>query len=135
MEAQELLKHANEFIFYPKGADGNSINAIDHCIKVSQRSPGRWAVIHSFQCWNGKEWVYENRPSERTKSFLKKTRFSMEKAVKIALEQVDHAKVNGRTYAEWQELFIKMEEHERIVQKQKEQQEKDVASKVEKTEK
>lgn len=124
MKSKELIAHATEFTFYPKGANREDISTHDFRVTVAERSPGNWAVIHSFQCWDGKEWTYENRPSDRTKKFLKKTRFPLKKAIKIALAQVDGAKINGRTYAEWQEFKKNMEEHEARMKEYREQKEK-----------
>lgn len=112
MKPEDLLEHATEFAFYPDGADRNDINAHYHRITVAERSPGKWAVIHNFRCWDGKEWDFESSPSSRTKSFLKKTRFPLDKAVEIARSQVNLAKVNGSTYAEWQERLVEIKAHE-----------------------
>lgn len=105
MEAQELLKHATEFAFYPEGAESDEINGSHHCIRVARRAPGKWAVIHMGMCWNGKDWDYEPSPSNRTDAYKKKTRFSLEKAVELALGMVETVSVNGKTYAQWQEHF------------------------------
>lgn len=118
MRAKDLLNHATEFTFFPEGAEADEINGLHHAIRVAQRSPGRWAVIHQFQCWDGKEWVPERSPSSRTDKFKKKSRFPLKKAVKIALEQVDKAKVNGKTYAEWETYFKILKEHEQLLAEQ-----------------
>lgn len=123
MKAEDLLNHATEFAFYPDGADRNDLNAHYHRIIVAERSPGKWAVIHNFQCWNGKEWVHEPISSSRNKTFLKKTRFPLEKAVEIALAQVNHAKVNGSTYAEWQERLVEIKAYEERLAEEKIRQE------------
>ena len=105
MDAQELLKHATEFTFYPEGAKNDEINGDHHKITVTERSPGRWAVIHMGQCWDGEDWDYEASPSNRTDAFKKKTRFSLEKAIELASGMVETVLVNGRTYSQWQEHF------------------------------
>lgn len=120
MNTEELLSHATEFTFYPQGADREDVNVLHHRITVTERSPGRWAVIHMFQCWDGKKWVHESNPSSRTDAFKKRARFSLEKAVEIALAKVDTAKVNGRTYSEWQEFFKTIKQHEQLLKEQEE---------------
>lgn len=109
MKNKELLKHATEFAFYPEGAENDEINGLNHRITVEQRSPGRWAVVHMFQCWDGKEWVHESSPSNRTDKFKKKSRFPLDEAVEIALSKIETVLVNGRTYTEWQQHFIDLE--------------------------
>lgn len=109
MEAQALLKHATEFAFYPEGAEADEINGSHHCIRVSRRSEGRWAVLHMGDCWDGEDWVYESSPSNRTKSFKKKARFDLETAINLATSMVETVKVNGRTYSQWQEHFQKLD--------------------------
>lgn len=105
MKPEELLKYATEFSFYPAGAESDEVNGQHHRITVTERSPGQWAVVHMGRCWDGKEWAYEPSPSNRTKTFKKKTRFPLEKAVAIAQSQIDCLKVNGRTYSEWVSYF------------------------------
>lgn len=125
MKTKDLLSHATEFSFYPAGADRSDPSIYHHRITVAERSPGKWAVIHMFQCWDGKKWVHENMPSSRTEKFLKKARFPLEEAVEIAISQVDKAKVNGRTYSEWQAAFATIKEHERLMAEHKEKEAKE----------
>lgn len=105
MDTQELIKHATEFAFYPDGAEDDPINGSHHCIRIAFRAPGKWAVLHMGRCWDGTDWVQEASPSNRTDSFKKKSRFSLEEAVKLASGMVETTSVNGRTYAQWQEYF------------------------------
>lgn len=110
MDINKLFTHATEFAFYPKGAEHDNINGHHHCIRVAKRSPGKWAVLHMGQCWNGEDWVYEGSPSGRTDEFKSQTRFTFDEAVAIALSKVETQTVNGRTYAQWQEHFQALDE-------------------------
>lgn len=110
MDIHKLFTHATEFAFYPKGAEHDTVNGSHHCIRVAKRSPGKWAVLHMGDCWDGSDWVYEGGPSSRTDEFKTKTRFALEEAVAIAQSKVETQTVNGRTYSQWQEHFKALDE-------------------------
>lgn len=106
MTPEELLAHATEFVFTPRVEEGEEeVEAFRHFrVYVQWRSEGRYAISRYSEIWDGKEWVYESLPSNRTDEFIAKTRFSLEDAVAMAQELPDKLRVNGRTYREWYEI-------------------------------
>lgn len=48
-----------------------------------------WAILSCTQCYNSrtKEWEFEPSPSNRTKNFVKYTRYSLDKAFEIVNSQ------------------------------------------------
>lgn len=106
MDNAELLKHATEFVFTPTREEGEEeVEALRHFrVYVKWRSEGKYSVSYFNDVWNGQEWEYEPLPSSRDDDFLKRTRFSLDKAVGIASALPDTLVMNGRTYREWYEL-------------------------------
>ncbi|WP_404289202.1 hypothetical protein [Glutamicibacter arilaitensis] len=101
LTADELLAYATEFNFHPQGASAGDIDVDYFAITVARRSPGRFAVLHMSQCWDGTEWVHESLPSNRTDEFKEKARFPLEEAVTLASALSNSVKLNGKTLEEW----------------------------------
>lgn len=58
----------------------------------------RWAVYRQgFVLTKGGKWVYEPIPSSRTDAFLKRTRFDLETALRLARREAPKVTVNGHT--------------------------------------
>lgn len=105
LDPEQLLTHATEFKFLPAGAEPGQADVDHFSVRVSLRGPGRYAVVHMGSCWDGKEWVYESLPSNRTDAFKMQSRFPLDEAVELARELVDTVRMNGGTWAQWQERF------------------------------
>lgn len=64
----------------------------------------RWAVVHADACLSADgTWEHEPRPSSRDEEFLRRFRFSLDDALRLAAAAVDGVKVNGGTLAQWAE--------------------------------
>ncbi|MDO4254358.1 MAG: hypothetical protein Q4C81_04310 [Kocuria sp.] len=64
----------------------------------------RWAVVHAGACLSADgTWEHEPRPSSRDEEFLRRFRFSLDDALRLAAAAVDGVKVNGGTLAQWAE--------------------------------
>jgi hypothetical protein len=61
---------------------------LDTRIYIEARGDDLWAVVESGCCLNKKgQWEYEPLPSNRTKAFLKRCRFTKEKAFELCLKK------------------------------------------------
>jgi len=85
MNDTELILHATEFRF-------ETVQTPDQYLYVRVRdgAGGKmlFCVMHNSEVLNDKgKWEYEPTPSSRTKSFIKRTRFLREKAIKLALQE------------------------------------------------
>ena len=106
MTPEELLEHAMVFTFTPVEIDDQVLNRNDFRLNVERRGLGdSWAVVHFGEVWDGKQWVYENIPSNRTDEFKALTRFPLATAVDLAVQLVETVTVNGATYAQWWDRF------------------------------
>ncbi len=74
-------------------------------VRVSRKSPGRWAVENHGENYDeAGESEYEDLPSSRTDEFKTKYRHSLEKAVEIAFRVCRTVRMNGTTaegYSNW----------------------------------
>lgn len=64
----------------------------------------RWAVTHMGRCLSAEgTWEHEPLPSSRDEGFLRRFRFSLREALRLATTAVDGVRINGRTLAQWDE--------------------------------
>lgn len=62
----------------------------------------RWAVMHMGRCLSADgAWEHEPQPSSRDGEFLRRFRFSLAEALRLATKAVDGVRINGRTLAQW----------------------------------
>lgn len=102
MDAAELVARATEFAFLPAGAVHSDVEVDHYTVFVARRSEGRWAIIRSGRCWDAdsQAFVYEPRSSYGDHDFLRRCRFCLDDAVRIASAMPDILTTNGRTWAE-----------------------------------
>ncbi|HEX9225352.1 MAG TPA: hypothetical protein VF885_01695 [Arthrobacter sp.] len=104
MDTRDLLAHATVFAFRPAGTTADTFEIDAFTVLVSLHAGGLWAVTWAGHCWNGTGWEHSSPPSHK-KAFLRRCRFSRDEAVRIASGLPDLVNVNGRTWAQWQDLF------------------------------
>lgn len=96
-ETPDLVEMAVEYVVSAVPID--EMDSDMFAIRVQWRGDGdRWSVnLRSSVLTRGGEWVYEPIPSSRTKAFLKRTRFDLQTALKLARLEAPKVRVNGMT--------------------------------------
>lgn len=57
-------------------------------IKVEWRGTGLWAITNAGHCLNkDNQWEYEPLPSNRSDDFIERTRFTLNEALRRAIEE------------------------------------------------
>ena len=93
---------ATTYTVYPTGwtDDAAGRGGYFWCLRIEQRSAGRWVVTDGFDVYTSDGREDEPIPSSRTDEFKARTRMSLDDAKALALQLIDGRRINGRTFAE-----------------------------------
>lgn len=101
-----MRSYIEERIYHPAGMDlsieRHQWEAFNFQVIVQYRGAGKYAVVTSREAYRqlsqAGNWLY--RPLKMTA--MRWCRFDFETACRLAESVVDHVKVNGLTWAEWE---------------------------------
>ncbi|MFI9629256.1 hypothetical protein [Streptomyces sp. NPDC052042] len=107
----------SEYRILPKGYADSDADGKEHFVlRITWRGTDpetgadRWAVLdHCGDCLSADgTWEWEPRPSSRDDDWLARFRHTREDALRLAAAAVNTLKLNGRTFAQWEEHFASL---------------------------
>jgi hypothetical protein len=109
----DLLAHATEFTFLPEGATIDEQDVFYFAVRVAQRSNGLWAVLRMNECWNRKTKDWEYEPRDRSQTFLRQCRFTLDEAVQIARALPDTMTIMGKSWLDFKAIHALQDSNRR----------------------